>query len=61
MRYAKTEVQICKTSLADRTTQPIAKNAVIMLVNLSDDPEVLDSLASDDGFLELLLLRITVC
>jgi hypothetical protein len=41
--------------------QPIAKNALIMLVNLSDDPQILDNLAPDDAFFELLLQRITVC
>ncbi|KAF2398394.1 DNA-binding protein HGH1 [Trichodelitschia bisporula] len=37
----------------------IAKNALDMLINLSDDPEVLGHLAKDDKFLETLLLRIT--
>ncbi|KAI9770201.1 MAG: hypothetical protein M1835_006592 [Candelina submexicana] len=37
----------------------IAKNALIILVNLSDDQEVLQHLAKDDAFLESLLLRIT--
>jgi hypothetical protein len=32
-----------------------------MLINLSDDPEILKSLATDDEFLESLLVRITVC
>jgi hypothetical protein len=32
-----------------------------MLVNLSDDPQVLENLAPDDAFLELLLQKITVC
>lgn len=40
---------------------PIAKNALTMLVNISDDPEVLHDLATDDQLLESLLLRITVC
>lgn len=42
-------------------TKPIAKNALTMLINLSDDPEVLKTLATDDDFLESLLFRITVC
>jgi hypothetical protein len=32
-----------------------------MLVNLADDPDILENLATDDAFLELLLRRITVC
>jgi hypothetical protein len=31
-----------------------------MLVNLSDDSEVVKSLVEDDAFLESLLLRVTV-
>jgi hypothetical protein len=31
-----------------------------MLINLSDDPEILEYLATDDEFLESLLSRITV-
>ncbi|KAF2086683.1 DUF383-domain-containing protein [Saccharata proteae CBS 121410] len=38
---------------------PIAKNALTMLINLSDDEEVRELLAKDDVFLESLLLRIT--
>ncbi|TKA60881.1 hypothetical protein B0A49_10466 [Cryomyces minteri] len=38
---------------------PIAKNALTMLINISDDQEVLKSLATDDAFIESLLLRIT--
>ena len=40
---------------------PIAKNALTMLVNLSEDDEVLKSLVDDNEFLESLLRRITVC
>lgn len=40
---------------------PIAKNALTMLVNISEDGEVLKSLAEDDAFLESLLRRVTVC
>ncbi|PYH99565.1 DUF383-domain-containing protein [Aspergillus ellipticus CBS 707.79] len=39
--------------------KPIAKNAITMLVNLSADEEVLDSLAGDDAFLETLLFKLT--
>ncbi|KAL7266197.1 Protein hgh1 [Rhizina undulata] len=38
---------------------PRAKNALTMLVNLSDDKAVLEELAMDDAFLELLLSKIT--
>ncbi|KAI9820382.1 MAG: hypothetical protein M1827_006006 [Pycnora praestabilis] len=39
--------------------QPLAKNALIMLINLSDDRDVLQNIATDDTFLESLLVRIT--
>ena len=39
----------------------IAKNALTILVNISEDAEVLKSLADDDAFLETLLKRVTVC
>ena len=42
-------------------SKAIAKNALIILVNLSSDGEVLKNLAEDDVFLQSLLLRITVC
>ncbi|KAK7537602.1 hypothetical protein IWX49DRAFT_502820 [Phyllosticta citricarpa] len=37
----------------------IAKNAILMLINLTDDEEIRENLAKDDAFLEALLLRIT--
>lgn len=40
--------------------QPIAKNALTILVNVSHDGEVLENLASDDAFVETLLKKITV-
>ncbi|KAK3112998.1 Protein hgh1 [Teratosphaeriaceae sp. CCFEE 6253] len=40
---------------------PIAKNALTILVNISEDGEVLKSLAEDAAFLEQLLKRVTVC
>lgn len=40
---------------------PIATNALTMLVNISEDAEVLKSLSEDDAFLESLLRRVTVC
>lgn len=39
----------------------IAPNALTMLVNLSDDAEVVKSLIDDNEFLESLLRRVTVC
>lgn len=39
----------------------IAKNALTILVNISEDSEVLKSLADDADFLETLLKRVTVC
>lgn len=39
---------------------PIAKNALTMLVNLSEDSEVLGCLMEDDPFMESLLKRVTV-
>lgn len=41
--------------------QPIAKNALTILINISSDLEVLKLLAEDDAFLETILGRITVC
>lgn len=41
--------------------QPIAKNALTILINISDDKDVLEYLAKDDAFLETLLARVTVC
>ncbi|KZF21190.1 DUF383-domain-containing protein [Xylona heveae TC161] len=38
---------------------PIAKNALTMLINLSDDKEIVENLAKDDVLLESLLKRIT--
>ncbi|KAI7521631.1 hypothetical protein KC331_g19670, partial [Hortaea werneckii] len=42
-----------------RDYSPIAKNALTMLVNISDDAEVVKSLTGDDQFLESLLRRVT--
>ena len=41
--------------------KPIAKDALTILINISNDSEVLGLLAEDDAFLETLLARITVC
>lgn len=41
--------------------KPIARNVLTILINLSDDKEVLQNLAKDENLLESLLLRITVC
>ena len=40
---------------------PIAKDALTILINISEDTEVLSSLAGDVNFLETLLKRVTVC
>ena len=40
---------------------PIAHNALTILINISDDKDVLKNIASDDVFRETLLQRITVC
>ncbi|KAF2096964.1 DUF383-domain-containing protein [Rhizodiscina lignyota] len=39
--------------------EPIAKNVLTILINISNDQEVLHNLATDDAFLESLLARIT--
>ena len=44
-----------------RETQPIAKNALTILINISSDAEVLKLLAEDDAFLETILNRVAVC
>ena len=41
--------------------QLIAQNALTILINLSQDEEVLGNLAEDDAFLEAILKKITVC
>ncbi len=43
-----------------RPCQPIAKNALTILINLSSDEEVLRNLAEDDQFLETILVKLTV-
>jgi hypothetical protein len=40
---------------------PIAKNALTILVNVSEDTEVLSNLIAGKDFLETLLRRVTVC
>lgn len=40
---------------------PIAKNALHMLVNLSEVEAVVENLMGDDAFVESLLRRVTVC
>lgn len=41
--------------------KPVAKNALTILINISNDSDVLGLLAEDDAFLETLLARVTVC
>lgn len=40
--------------------QPIAKNALTILINISSDVEALKCLAEDDAFIESVLSRVTV-
>lgn len=42
-----------------RDYPPIAKNVLTILINISNDSEILKALAEDDQFLEVLLNRIT--
>ncbi|KAG9723143.1 hypothetical protein KCU73_g13785, partial [Aureobasidium melanogenum] len=42
-----------------RDYPPIAKNVLTILVNISSDEQILNSLAQDDQFLETLYSRIT--
>lgn len=44
-----------------RDYTPIANNALTILVNISEDQEVLRNLAEDDAFIESVLRRVTVC
>jgi len=41
--------------------QPIAKNALTILINLSEDRSIIEYLIKDQAFFETLLFRITVC
>ena len=40
--------------------QPIAQNALTILINLSQDEEVLGNLVEDDVFVETIMKKITV-
>ena len=51
---------ITDLKLIVRDYTPIAKNAITMLVNLSEDKEILKALAEDEPFVEVLLSQITV-
>ncbi|KKY27073.1 putative dna-binding protein hgh1 [Phaeomoniella chlamydospora] len=52
-------VPVKDLKLLARDYDPISKNALTILVNISDDQEVLKTLAEDDEFLETLLRKIT--
>jgi len=41
--------------------QKIAEHVLEILVNLSGDPEILENLATDEKFLDVILLHITAC
>lgn len=45
----------------DLWLQKIAEHVLTMLVNLSADPEVLDNLAKDEKFIDVILDHIVVC
>jgi hypothetical protein len=47
-------------SLIRVLVQPIAKNALTILVNLASDQEILKFLAKDDHFIEVLLKKLMV-
>ncbi|KAF2457867.1 DNA-binding protein-like protein HGH1 [Lineolata rhizophorae] len=66
--YSKAQPSVFKTGqltpvkdlkLLVRDYPPIAKNALTILINISEDKEVLENLARDDAFVETLLSRIT--
>ncbi|MCJ1300437.1 hypothetical protein MMC08_003234 [Hypocenomyce scalaris] len=66
--YSEKEPSIFKTGqltpikdlkLLVKDYEPIAKNALTILINISNDREVLENIIKDDAFLESLLLRIT--
>lgn len=40
--------------------QPIAKNAITMLINLSEDSEVIEYLTTDEKVVEVILAKLTV-
>lgn len=48
------------TYWSDLSMQPISRNALTILINLSEDPEVLQNVANDEAFQESLMLKITV-
>ncbi|RDW83981.1 protein HGH1 [Aspergillus mulundensis] len=56
-RHQLLPIQDLKLLVRDYT--PIASNALTILVNLSGDQEVLHKLASDDNFIETLLVKVT--
>ncbi|MCJ1470603.1 hypothetical protein MMC07_009249, partial [Pseudocyphellaria aurata] len=47
------------SQLVELLAQPIAKNVLTILINISTNSEVLKCLAEDDAFLESILLRVT--
>ncbi|KAM0805992.1 hypothetical protein BDR22DRAFT_906741 [Usnea florida] len=66
--YSKTQPALFRTAqftpvkdlkLLVKDYAPIAKDALIILINISNDLDVLGLLAEDDAFLETLLARIT--
>lgn len=68
--YSTTSPAVFKTNqlqpitdlkLLIRDYESIAKNALTILVNLSEDAEIRENLIKDDEFVESLLRRVTVC
>lgn len=57
IRYATPK---CLWMAVPNETQQIAKNALDILINLSDDHEILEDLSKDNTLLDSLLNRLTV-
>ena len=56
----KTLEPIADLKLLIKDYAPIAKNALTMLINLTDDEEIIKTCVDDETFLENLLKRVTV-
>ena len=49
------------TKRADCTDKNVSEHAMHMLVNLSGDSSVLETLATNDKFVQVIFKRIVVC
>lgn len=47
--------------MLNAVAQKIAEHVITILINLSADGEILENLATDDKFLEVVLDHVTVC